>query len=171
MRRAALPLVFALPLALAACARAPEAPPPAAPSFREAGAPIASTTRGGLGDLAGDWVISAAVPGPGPAAPGARVTVIPVAAAAATWLIAGPGGTASDLYVTAVPGRHVPQGGGPELWVLWVDDGFRTAAVGTPDGSLGWVMDRPGAASPDRALAAREMLDFNGYDTGALRGG
>ena len=60
-----------------------------------------------------------------------------------------------------VSGRDTPL----ELWVLWVDDDFRTAVIGTPDGRFGWIMDRPGQASRDRTRAAREILDFNGYDT------
>lgn len=50
------------------------------------------------------------------------------------------------------------------LWVLWVDDGFRTAAVGTPDGRWGWILDRSTSGGADRIAAAREVLDFNGYD-------
>ncbi len=65
------------------------------------------------------------------------------------------------------PGRWA-SGEVPELWILWVDDDFRTAVIGTPDGSLGWIMDRPGQASPDRTAAAREVLDWSGYDLGRL---
>ncbi len=146
-------------LLLAACAR-PE-PPPAAPSFREAGAPIGSTTRGTAADLAGDWVVSAAYPGPFGLARGVRVSVAP-RGGGALWTL---GGRALPTTL-AGPGRY--RGEGAELWVLWVDDGFRTAAVGTPDGAFGWIMDRPGEAAPDRAAAAREMLDFNGYDLARL---
>jgi apolipoprotein D and lipocalin family protein len=48
-------------------------------------------------------------------------------------------------------------------WVLWVDEGYRTAVVGQPNGRAGWVLNRePGdpAGPLDRA---REVLDFNGY--------
>ncbi len=55
-----------------------------------------------------------------------------------------------------------------ELWVIWVDDDFRTAAIGTPDGSYGWLIDRKPTGGADRLRAAREILDFNGYDTSRL---
>lgn len=148
-------------LVLAACGR--EAPPPApAASFRAAGAPIASTTRGGPADLAGDWVVSAAYPGAPLALPRTTVTVAPGPGSSAVWTF----GTGAEVAtVLTAPGRYE---GDVRLWVLWVDDGFRTAVVGTPDGRFGWVMDRPGLASPDRAEAARRMLQFNGYDLARL---
>lgn len=158
MRRLALLAV----LTLAACAAEP---PPVAESFRDRSVPIGSTTRGGLGDLAGEWVVAQSFPGS--VAPGTRVTVAP-GAGGATLRFAGPGG-AQDLAVASIaPGRLTPRDGGPELWVLWVDDDFRTAVIGTPDGSLGWIMDRPGQASADRTAAAREVLDWSGYDLGRL---
>ena len=158
-----------LPLALAACAR--EAPPVALPSFRDEGVPIASTLRGSAADLAGDWVIAESYPGRPFAAPGTRVTVEPGAGGVA-WRLDGPGGAVAHETVNAVPGRYESRAeSGPEFWVLWVDDDFRTAAVGSPDGTFGWIMDRPGRASPDRTVAAREVLDFNGYDVARLVGG
>jgi len=51
-----------------------------------------------------------------------------------------------------------------QFWVLWVDEGFRTAAIGTPDGSFGWILDRKRTGGPDRIAAARDVLEFNGYD-------
>ncbi|TNC74081.1 lipocalin family protein [Rubellimicrobium roseum] len=156
-------------LVLAACGRPePVAPPPAAASFRQPGTMIASTLRGDAQDLSGEWVIAESYPGAPFAAPGTRVAVAPTDGGT-LWRFAGPGGTAEFLTVTEVPGRYRAEGG-PELWVLWVDDDFRTAAVGTPDGRFGWIMDRPGQASEDRTRAAREMLDFNGYDLGGLDG-
>jgi apolipoprotein D and lipocalin family protein len=49
-------------------------------------------------------------------------------------------------------------------WVLWVDEGYRTAVVGQPDGRAGWILNRDPVIPPDRWNAAREVLDFNGYD-------
>lgn len=72
----------------------------------------------------------------------------------------------------AGPGRFVitmPGGEQRRLWVLWVDDGFRTALVGSPDGTFAWILDRSGTGGADRLRAAREVLDFNGYDTSLLR--
>lgn len=69
-------------------------------------------------------------------------------------------------------GRFVvtmPSGEAREFWVLWVDEGFRTAALGNPDGTFGWIADRSRTGGADRIRAAREILDFNGYDVSKLR--
>ena len=54
-------------------------------------------------------------------------------------------------------------------WVLWVDEGYRTAVVGQPNGRAGWVLNREPEIPPDRWVAAREVLDFNGYDVSRLQ--
>ncbi len=53
-------------------------------------------------------------------------------------------------------------------WVLWVDEGYRTAVVGQPNGRAGWVLNRDPVIPQDRWTAAREVLDFNGYDLSRL---
>lgn len=64
------------------------------------------------------------------------------------------------------PGRlAVP--GMADWWVLWVDSGYRTLALGTPDGRFGFVLDR-GRIGPDRLTAAAEIFDFNGYSKARL---
>ena len=67
------------------------------------------------------------------------------------------------------PGRFVLQmpGDGP-AWVLWVDEGYRTAVLGTPSGAFGRILNRTPEIPGDRLTAARDVLRFNGYDTGAL---
>jgi apolipoprotein D and lipocalin family protein len=55
-----------------------------------------------------------------------------------------------------------------DYWVLWVDEGYRTAVVGTPSGRAGWVLNRDPVIPADRWAAAREILDFNGYDVSRL---
>lgn len=72
--------------------------------------------------------------------------------------VSGPGRITMDL-------GH----GAEELWVLWVDADFRTAAIGTPSGRFGWVMEK-GARAPgrDRFVAATEILDWVGYDLSRL---
>ena len=55
------------------------------------------------------------------------------------------------------------------LVVMWVDDGFRTAAIGNADGTWAAVIDRTGRAAPDRLAAATEILDFNGWDVAKLK--
>jgi apolipoprotein D and lipocalin family protein len=54
-------------------------------------------------------------------------------------------------------------------WVLWVDEGYRTAVVGQPDDRAGWVLNRDPDIPDDRLRAARAVLEFNGYDIDALR--
>lgn len=56
-----------------------------------------------------------------------------------------------------------------DYWVLWVDEGYRTAVVGTPSGRAGWVLNRTPNIPSDRLAAAEEVLRFNGYDVSQLR--
>ena len=58
--------------------------------------------------------------------------------------------------------------GASDYWVLWVDEGYRTAVVGTPNGRSGWILNRAPQIPADRLMAAREVLDFNGYDLSRL---
>lgn len=69
------------------------------------------------------------------------------------------------------PGRFaVTRGGrGSEEWVLWLDDDARTLVLAAPDGTGGRILDRDPRSSPDRLRAALTVLDFNGFDAGALR--
>ncbi|WP_026147297.1 lipocalin family protein [Limimaricola hongkongensis] len=151
-------------LALLAACGAVEAPDPA-PVFRAADTPIASSLRGAADDLGGDWVVTAAYPG-GPVAPGDRVTLQLDAAGAGVARLVG--ADAARLVPVTAQGRGRFEIGGQPWWLLWADDDFRTAVIGAPGGAYGWIMDRPGQAGADRARAAREMLDFNSYDTDAL---
>ena len=143
---------------LAACAKPV---PVAAPVtlFRDLTAPIGSTTRGGPYDMAGNWQVQAAYPG---GLFDAGDGVVLDFAADGTGVLNG-----LPLQVVR-PNRW--RVAGVDYWVLWVDDDFRTAVIGTPSGAFGWIMDRPGAASADRTRAARDILDFSGYDLGRLQG-
>lgn len=58
--------------------------------------------------------------------------------------------------------------GASDYWVLWVDEGYRTAVVGAPNGKSGWILNRDPQIPQDRLNAAREVLDFNGYDLSKL---
>lgn len=53
-------------------------------------------------------------------------------------------------------------------WVLWADEGYRTAVLGAPDGRFGWILNRTAQIPADRMRAAREIMDFNGYDLSRL---
>ena len=56
-----------------------------------------------------------------------------------------------------------------DYWVLWVDQDYDTAVVGTPSGRAGWILNRKPDIRPDRLEAAREVLRFNGYDVDQLQ--
>ena len=56
-----------------------------------------------------------------------------------------------------------------DYWVLWVDDGYRTAVVGTPSGRAGWILNREPKIPADRLQAAMQVLEFNGYDLSQIR--
>ena len=56
------------------------------------------------------------------------------------------------------------------IWVLWVDQDYRVAALGTPSGTWAAVLVRPGKGRGDLLTAAREVLDFNGYDLKRIGG-
>ncbi|MEM1065601.1 MAG: lipocalin family protein [Pseudomonadota bacterium] len=77
-----------------------------------------------------------------------------------------------DAVVTR-PGRlgvrfsGVPIGRAP-YWVLWVDEGYRTAVVGVPSGRAGWILNRSPEIPEDRLNAALQVLEFNGYDVSQL---
>jgi apolipoprotein D and lipocalin family protein len=53
-------------------------------------------------------------------------------------------------------------------WVLWVAEDYGSAVVGVPSGRAGWILNRAPVMSADRFEAARQVLDFNGYDTRRL---
>ena len=74
--------------------------------------------------------------------------------------------------LTGPGGRMAPDKGyGREpIWVLWVDQDYRVAALGTPSGAWAVVLVRPGKGRGDLLAAAREVLDFNGYDLSRIGG-
>lgn len=55
-----------------------------------------------------------------------------------------------------------------ELWVIWIDDGLRTAAIGSPDSDMAFILDRKPKGGSDRMIAAHDVLDFNGYNMSAF---
>ncbi len=148
---------------LAACG--PAVAPEPVPVYRAVDAPIGSTLRGSAADLNGEWLVAAAYPG-GPVAAGDRVALQFDGSDSGVARITTQGAAKLTPVSIIAPGRW--QVSGETWWLLWTDDDFRTAVIGQPDGRIGWIMDRPGAASVDRSRAARQMLEFYGYDTGAL---
>lgn len=77
---------------------------------------------------------------------------------------------ASEARVVG-PGRFSRKGvaGPEELWVMWVDEGYRVAVIGTPDGRFARVLSRQPELRTDLMMAAREILAFNGYDPAQLQ--
>lgn len=72
-----------------------------------------------------------------------------------------------------VPGADVlrasPEGATRRAVVLWIDDGYRTAAVGDAAGRFAWVLDRSPRGGADRIKAARQVLEFAGFDLTDMR--
>ena len=77
--------------------------------------------------------------------------------------------------VVSGPGRLMPAGQAQapldrEWWLLWIDVDVRTIVIGTPSGAFGVILNRDARLPADRAKAARDILEWNGYDTARLRG-
>lgn len=159
---------------ISACA-APEAP---GPGYRDTQVPLTYTTRSDANRLAGDWYLRAHYPGDEGLR---RVSYLRARDGQEAFRLVSrscaENGGCTDIAALwraepLGPNRWRladPQGGKDrDLWVIWVDEGYRTAAIGAPDGGYGWVLDRRETGGTDRITAAREILDFNGYDTGAM---
>lgn len=151
-----------LVLALVACA-----PKPLAPSgpYRTAGAPIWSNAQFESSRMVGRWQQSAgfgATAGcsAGGADIGGQAGTLTLAA---RLCLSGQDVRLSGPMSATGPGRFRVDG--QDWWVIWVDTDYRTLAIGTPSGAFGFILNRGGALPPDRLRAAREIFDFNGYDT------
>jgi apolipoprotein D and lipocalin family protein len=150
MRRLSLAFV----LLLAACGAPMQ-------GFRRADTPMQALVGFDPARFAGSWHEVAAIG----RRPGARWQVT-----------AGPGG---GLVVETTrdgagrgrmiaPGRLAIDSFAQPLWVLWADGDMRSVVFGTPDGSFAILLDRAATMPADRLRAAREILDWNGYDLAAL---
>ena len=140
-------------------------------AFRPASAPIWSAAAFDAARLEGRWSQVAAFStgeGPGCAAGGAEFRRGPKGLEIAARLclnglersVTGPVGVTG-------PGR-LAVSDMADWWVIWVDSGYRTLAIATPDGSFGFVLDR-GRIGADRLAAAAEDFDFNGYVRGRVQ--
>lgn len=69
---------------------------------------------------------------------------------------------AGEMSSGAVGRFNVPGQPGP-WWVLWADADYRTLVIGSPNGRLGFILNRGGFPA-DRLKAAKDILDWNGYD-------
>jgi apolipoprotein D and lipocalin family protein len=151
---------------LAACAGGQRA----TTAYRAPEAPIWSAAAFSPTEITGSWrQVAAFTAGPDSCRAGA-VTVTPVPAGFAvqgTLCLDGSLRKVDALARPVGPGRLSVEGQ-QDWWVLWVDSGYRTLAVGTPSGQFGFVLDR-GAIPKDRLDAAAEIFAFNGYVGGRLQ--
>ena len=156
-------------LLLAGCA------PERGQTYRDETVPLAITTRGTLGDLEGDWVVR------GTFAPTASLDRIRFAARADGKIdvtITHTGCTQDCPFLSGTwPAERIARNrarlltdsaNDPELWVIWADEATRTAVIVTPDGRTAAILDRNAKGGADRIEAARQVMDFNGYDISAL---
>lgn len=145
-------------LAVAGCM----APP--APGYRDTTQPLSITTRAAPDLWQGTWHLRAATPGDGEAHQfefdAGRITPDCAPDCGTGWMVTPIGANRWQLTNG--------QGQTRELWLIWIDDSRRTAAFGEPDGGYAWVLDRSASGGADRIQAAREILDFNGYDAGQI---
>ena len=155
LRRAAALL---LAVGLAACA-AP-VPQEITLPLRNPTAPLGGTSRFDAARFAGDWQ---------------TVACLGTCAATVRYLMATEGvflrraEGVDTPYLIPAPGVLRQMGGTQTLVVMWVDEGFRTAAVGDADGRWAAILDRSRTPGADRVKAAREILDFNGWDVSKLK--
>lgn len=127
---------------------------------RRADAPIASTTRFEAARFAGPWVMRHAID---------RTAPRNLSFEEGSGQIIGlryVDGSGQRMALTS-DGPHPARftdARGRALWVLWVDDDYRTALLGAPDGRLAWIIDRRTAGGADRIDAALRHAAANGYD-------
>ena len=143
-------------------------------TFRQTTVPIYSNATFDFGRLPGQWQQAAAfaVPGAG-ACPAGRADIAPDLAVTLHLCLNGTVVQARGRIAPAGPGRFRITGAdaagiGQDWWVVWVDVGYRTLAIGTPSGAFGFVLNRDGPLPGDRFDAASEIFDFNGYDRSKL---
>jgi len=142
-------------------------PAPSA-SFRTGQTPIYSTAALPAARLVGQW---RQVGGFGAAklctaAPVLTISASPQGAAQAQYdlclgaqRVQGGGAIAS----AGAQGRYLLPGIPSPIWVLWIDEGNRSMALGTPSGTFGIILSKDPIPA-DRLGAARAVLAWNGYD-------
>ncbi|WP_108128887.1 lipocalin family protein [Gemmobacter caeni] len=166
-------LMFALLLALSACAKTPE--PERA--FRNTAVPIYSSAVLDAASLAGRWQQVGTFAAEAGGCRGGMVSFGPSGAQGlqveADLCLDGQRARYRGNARLVAPGRlqlEAAEGALAEpWWVLWADADSRTLVIGTPSGRMGFVLERGGVTSPDRLKAAREILDWNGYSLAGLQ--
>lgn len=146
-------------LALAACS-AQTVVAPQGGLLRNPTAPLGGSSRFEAAKFQGDWQ---------------TVSCIGICAAQSRYSLAVDGaflraaGGAQTPYTISAPGVLRQVDADDTLVIMWVDEGFRTAAVGDADGRWAAIIDRSDTSSPDRMKAASEILDFYGWDITKLK--
>ena len=138
---------------------------PAVATSRDTSANIGATTRFDPVRFSGDWHVVARFNETGKTH--AR-EAIAVSYDPSTFRIVMLGADGARTYAYSGSAALRTQKGEP-LVVMWVDEGFRTAVLGTPSGKVGYVLDRKPKPSPDRYKAATEILTFYGWDISRLQ--
>jgi len=151
---------------LVACAPVPTVPPaPSDITFGNPSANIGATTRFDPVRFAGDWHVVARFVETGETAAHDVIAVTYQQGKDRIVVVASEGAQTYAYDGTAV---LRPKQGDP-LIIMWVDEGFRTAVLGTPSGRVGYILDRKPNPRKDRLKAATEILKFYGWDTRRLK--
>lgn len=153
---------------LAGCSGA--VPPPSEAPFRPLKAPIYSNAVLDVARLAGDWRQVAGFGSAAGCGPGSAVIAGQPAQLRIRYALCQSGKmvTGSGAMVAVGPGRFAVPGQPGPWWVLWADADYRTLVIGSPNGAVGFILNR-GAFAADRLVAARDILDWNGYDLHRLQ--
>ena len=147
--------------------------------FRNPAAQIASQTNVTADRMAGDWAIRQRFAAQTSPLSGMLLSTLPNGALQLSIIT---GQCLEDvcveeetlvLFASTGPGRWTPVDPpagliDDELWVMWMDFDDRTAAIGTPSGEFGWIMDKNLTGGADRIIAARDIMDWFGYDLARL---
>lgn len=151
-------------LALAACvSKTPDLPQGA---FRPGGGQVYSAAGLDAARLPGRWQQVGTFGPKGGCKPGG-VDIKPGGATSFRLCLGGKDIKGAGPLQVSGPGRLTVAG--QEWFVLWVDTDYRTLVIGAPSGTFGFVLNRGGDISRDRMVAAREILDWNGYDMAAFQ--
>ncbi|WP_226340991.1 lipocalin family protein [Gemmobacter serpentinus] len=162
-------------LALTACG-APK--PEIRQAYRNQGQPIYSNAVLDPARLQGDWhQVASFAASPGGCKPGGVRIGAPQGASIplqADLCLGGARQRFAGQAALPVPGRLIPETATPQgitqpWWIIWADVDLRTLVIGTPTGEMGFILERSGRLPADRLTAAREILDWNGYDLGRLQ--
>ena len=165
-------LIIGLLVVLTACAPRESA---GTGIYRVKASPIYSNAVFEIGRMEGSWDQVAAFAGPlaSVCRPGAAEFVSTPSGLRVSYklCLSGTDANGAGAIATTGPGRFAIEGKdgiGEDWWVLWVDEGYRTMAIGNPSGTFGFILNRGRALPADRLNAATEVFDFNGYNTAKL---